>query len=65
MLPAPDGKPGDNLLITGGENGAVTVLYPKNFVGWVEGSNHLSASLGVPVVSLHIHDGDLWLYVLF
>lgn len=42
-----------------------TVLYPDDFDDWDEASMHLSASLSKPVFSLHIHDGDLWMYLLF
>ncbi len=62
---APQAAPFDHLVISGDENGPVTVLYPDEFVGWDEASSILSASLGAPVFSLHIHDGDLWMYVLF
>ncbi len=42
-----------------------TVLYPDGFFEWDEASRHLSASLGKTVFALHIHDGDLWMFVLF
>jgi hypothetical protein len=60
-----EAEPFEHLLISGDENGPVTVLYPDDFFGWDEASNFLSVSLGVPVLSLHIHDGDLWMYILF
>jgi hypothetical protein len=59
------GEPFDHLVISGDENGPVTALYPDDFLGWDEASSFLSVSLGAPVLSLHIHDGDLWMYVLF
>lgn len=59
------GEPFDHLVISGAENGPVTVVYPHDFFGWDEASSFLSASLGSSVLSLHIHDGDLWMYVLF
>jgi hypothetical protein len=66
MEPAsPQKEPFDHLVIAGDESGPVTVLYPDNFLGWDEASSFLSVSLGAPVLSLHIHDGDLWMYVLF
>ena len=40
-------------------------MYPGDFFGWDKASKRLSRSLGVPVISLHIHDGDLWMYVLY
>ena len=54
----------DALLIADSGN-HVTVMYPCDFVKWDEASEHLSKALGTSVVSLHIHDEDLWMYVLF
>ena len=54
----------DALLIADSGN-HVTVMYPCDFVKWDEASEHLSKTLGTSVVSLHIHDEDLWMYVLF
>ena len=51
------------LTIATGEGGA-TVLYPGDFFDWDDASRFLSVELGKPVFSLHIHDGDLWMYVL-
>ncbi len=66
MEPAsPQAEPFGHLLISGDENGPVTVVYPYNFSGCDKSSSFLSASLGAPVLSLHIHDGDFWMYVLF
>ena len=56
--------PTEALLIA--ESGShVTVMYPGEFVQWDEASQHLSRTLGTSVFSLHIHDEDLWMYVLF
>jgi hypothetical protein len=65
MAPVPDGQPFDHLILAGEDSGPITVMYPGDFFGWDEASQHLSKSLGVPVISLHIHDGDLWMYVLY
>lgn len=65
LAPAEGGKPYDNLIVTGDDFGPITVMYPGGFLGWDDASEHLSKSLGVPVISLHIHDGDLWMYVLY
>jgi hypothetical protein len=62
---SPQKEPFDHLVIAGDENGPVTVLYPGEFFGWDEASSFLSVSLGAPVFSFHIHDGDLWMYALF
>jgi hypothetical protein len=45
--------------------GGVTLVYPGDFTEWDELSAKLSADLGKPVFSFHIHDGDLWMFVLF
>jgi hypothetical protein len=42
-----------------------TFLYPREFMGWDELSQHLSKELQLPVFSFHIHDGDLWMFVFF
>jgi len=42
-----------------------TILYPDGFCEWDDASKHISARLGKPVFSLHIHDGDLWMFILF
>jgi hypothetical protein len=56
--------PSDALLIA--ESGShVTVMYPDEFIQWDKASQHLSKALNTSVVSLHIHDEDLWMYVLF
>ncbi len=43
----------------------VTVLYPGEFFGWDDAAIFLSKVLEKPVFSFHIHDGDLWMYVLY
>ena len=45
--------------------GHTNVLYPYGFASWDLGSQHLSRDLDTPVFSFHIHDGDLWMYVLY
>ncbi len=42
-----------------------TVMYPDGFLEWNEASRFLSEKLLKPVFSLHIHDGDFWMYVLY
>ncbi len=48
-----------------GSNGGVTVLYPERFTLWDECTRFISSRLNVPAFSFHIHDGDLWMYILF
>jgi hypothetical protein len=47
------------------EGDRVTVLYPAAFMNWDDLSRVLSERLGRPVFSFHIHDGDLWMFLLF
>jgi hypothetical protein len=44
--------------------GGVTVLYPVN-IDWDTVAEVLSERLRKPVFSFHIHDGDLWMYLLY
>jgi len=46
-------------------NGNTTVFYPDHFMDWDAASAFLSQQLQAPVFSFHIHDGDLWMYVLY
>jgi hypothetical protein len=51
-------------VISEGTSG-VTVLYPGDFFGWDNAAEYLSKRLRRPVFSFHIHDGDLWMYLLY
>jgi len=51
------------VITQGGPN--TTILHPSDFMQCEALSQHLSKDLQVPVFSLHIHDGDLWMFVLF
>lgn len=55
----------DAMVIANSGTGSTTVLYPGEFFSWDEATKHLSQSLQVPVFSFHIHDDDLWMYILF
>jgi hypothetical protein len=60
------GRPDDPKLAIIAQCGPnTTVLYPRGFIGWDELSQHLSKELQLPVFSFHIHDGDLWMFILF
>src|SRR5262245_33918632 len=54
-----------NTLVLLEDAGRCSVVYPWGFFDWDEASRHLSAFLEAPVFSLHIHDGDLWMFVVF
>lgn len=54
-----------NTLVLLANNSNCSVLYPFSFFEWDEASRFLSEYLDVPVFSFHIHDEDLWMFVLF
>lgn len=55
----------DGCLVVSEGVGGVTVLYPGDFFDWDSASLDLSKRLCKPVFSFHIHDGDLWMFLLF
>ena len=55
----------ENVCVIGQEHGNTTILYPGNFLQWDDASMFLSKELKTSVFSFHIHDGDLWMYVLY
>jgi hypothetical protein len=46
-------------------NENTTILYPFGYIEWDRSTEFISKDLNAPVFSFHIHDGDLWMYVLF
>ena len=54
-----------NTLVLLEDGSRCSVLYPWGFLEWDEASRYLSSQLGAPVFSFHIHDEDLWMFVLF
>ena len=54
-----------NTLVLLEDGSRCSVLYPWAFLEWDEVSRYLSSQLSAPVFSFHIHDGDLWMFVLF
>jgi hypothetical protein len=55
----------ENCCIIGQSGKGVTVHYPYYYSEWDMTSEYLSRELKAPVFSFHIHDGDLWMYVLY
>jgi len=53
------------LILAESREGNTTVFYPSDFLDWDDASNFLSVTLKTPVLSLHVHDGDFWMYILF
>lgn len=54
-----------NCCIVNEQNGNTTILYPYGFSEWDETSEFISRELNATVFSLHIHDSDLWMYLLY
>ena len=46
-------------------NGNTTILYPNGYIEWDASSEFISKELMTSVFSFHIHDGDLWMYILY
>jgi hypothetical protein len=53
------------LIVADSKQGNITVMYPNGFLNWDNVSQFLSDTLQKPVFSFHIHDSDLWMYLLF
>jgi hypothetical protein len=61
-------QPGDNMqegCAIAEENGNTTVFYPDSYLKWDDSSEFISKKLKATVFSFHIHDGDLWMYILY
>lgn len=63
--PSSETTPERDLAAIGENAGNTTVVYPRDFHDWDDASKFISADLNVPVFSLHIHDGDLWMIIAF
>jgi hypothetical protein len=46
-------------------NGNTTIVFPDSFMDWDDAAAFLSGELKAPVFSFHIHDSDLWMYILY
>lgn len=55
----------DNCFVIAEANGNTTVFNSYAYLEWDKSSEFISKDLNAPVFSFHIHDGDLWMYVLF
>lgn len=55
----------DHFMITPGEPGRLSILFPAGYDKSEELVAFLSKKLEVPVFLFHIHDGDLWMYCLY
>jgi hypothetical protein len=52
-------------LTIGSTGTAHTIVYPSSFMDWDAVSAFLSITLRTAVLSMHIHDGDLWMYAIY
>ncbi|MBL7712529.1 MAG: hypothetical protein JNL13_08705 [Chitinophagaceae bacterium] len=55
----------ENCCIIDEANGNTTIFYPGSYLEWDDSSSFISRALNATVFSLHIHDGDLWMYLLY
>jgi len=55
----------DNFCVISENKNNTTIFYPYGFLEWDDISIFISAELKCPVFSFHIHDGDLWMYLLY
>ena len=53
----------DTVAVSG--NGSTTIMYPCFYDNWDNASKFLSRELQATVFSFHIHDGDLWMFILY
>lgn len=58
-------KSEQNRCVVDEANGNISVLYPQGYVEWDSSSEFISRDLNATVFSFHVHDGDLWMYVLY
>jgi hypothetical protein len=55
----------DNCCVIAESNGNTTIFNPNAYLEWDNSSEFISRDLFAPVFSFHIHDGDLWMYILY
>jgi hypothetical protein len=55
----------DNCCVIKEANGNTTIFNPYAYLEWDKSAEFISTELNAPVFSFHIHDGDLWMYLLF
>ena len=55
----------DNCCVISEANGNTTIFNPYAYLEWDRSSEFISKNLNAPVYSFHIHDGSLWMYILY
>jgi hypothetical protein len=63
--PEPRTHEDDDTLVVYSAHGNTSLLFPQNSTDWWDVSQALSLLLKRSVLSLHIHDGDFWMYILY
>lgn len=58
-------EPSEETAVIAASPRGASIRYPGDFMDWDEASQFLSTEMRAPVFSLHIHDGDLWMFRLF
>jgi hypothetical protein len=54
-----------NCCIVEEANGNTSIFYPDDYLEWDDSAEFISRELNATVFSFHIHDSDLWMYVLY
>lgn len=47
------------------QNNNTSIYYPNGYLEWDESAKFISKEINTTVFSFHIHDGDLWMYILY
>lgn len=55
----------DNCCIIEEKDGNTSIFYPDGYLEWDDSSQFVSKELEATVFSFHIHDGDLWMYIMY
>lgn len=63
--PAAHAEASGELCVVKEENGNTTLFFSDEYSTAENAAEFLSRRLAAPVFALHIHDGDLWMYVLY
>jgi hypothetical protein len=55
----------ENCCVINETDGNTTINFPNHYAEWDKTSEFISRDLNKPVFSCHIHDSDLWMYILY
>ncbi|MEO8148234.1 MAG: hypothetical protein ABI723_11375 [Bacteroidia bacterium] len=65
LQPAAIDNEHENFCVVKEANGNSCILYPFHYTEWDNSSKFISRELQAPVFSCHIHDEDLWMFVVY